>query len=44
MAIRSRDFVGIAEEIKSHELSAKGKIEQFRGHISELSGRKSSLN
>lgn len=44
MAIRSRDFVGIAEEIKSHELSAKGKIEQLRGHISELSGRKSSLN
>lgn len=44
MAIRSRDFVGIAEGIKSHELSAKGKIEQLRGHISELSGRKSSLN
>lgn len=44
MAIRSRDFVGIAEEIKSHELSTKGKIEQLNGRISELSGRKSSLN
>ena len=44
MAIRSRDFVGIAEGIKSHELSTKGKIEQLKGRISELSGRKSSLN
>lgn len=44
MAIRSRDFVGIAEGIKSHELSTKGKIEQLKGRISELSRRKSSLN
>lgn len=44
MATRSRDFVGIAEGIKSHELSTKGKIEQLRGRISELSERKSSLN
>ncbi|MEQ3155547.1 toxin glutamine deamidase domain-containing protein [Agathobacter rectalis] len=44
MAIRSRDFVGIAEGIKSHELSTKGKIEQLKGRISELSGRKSSIN
>ena len=44
MAIRSRDFVGIAEGIKSHELSTKGKIEQLTGRVSELSGRKSSLN
>lgn len=44
MAIRSRDFVGIAEGIKSHELSTKGKIEQLKGRVSELSGRKSSLN
>lgn len=44
MAIRSRDFVGVAEGIKSHELSTKGKIEQLKGRISELSGRKSSLN
>ena len=44
MAIRSRDFVGIAEGIKSHELSTKGKIEQLKGRILELSGRESSLN
>lgn len=44
MAIRSRDFVGIAEGIKSHELSTKGKIEQLKGRISELSGSRSSLN
>lgn len=44
MAIRSREFVGIAEGIKSHELSTKGKIEQLKGHISELSSRRSSLN
>ena len=44
MAIRSRDFVGIAEGIKSHELSTKGKIEQLRGRISELSSTKISLN
>lgn len=44
MAIQSRDFVGIAEGIKSHEVSTKGKIEQLKGRISELSGRKSSLN
>lgn len=44
MAIRSRDFVGIAEGIKSHELSAKGKIEQLKGRLSELTGRKSSLD
>lgn len=44
MAIRSRDFVGIAEGIKSHELSTQGKIEQLKGHISELSGKKSVLN
>lgn len=43
MAVRSRDFVGIAEGIKSHELSTKGKIEQTKGHISQLSGKKSSL-
>lgn len=44
MAIRSRDFVGIAEGIKSHELSTKGKIEQLKEYISELSDRKRSLN
>lgn len=43
MAIRSREFVGVAEGIKSHELSTKGKIEQLKGRISELSGQKHSL-
>lgn len=44
MTVRSRDFVGIAEGIKSHELSTKGKIESLIGTISELSGRKNSLD
>ncbi len=44
MAIRSKEFVGIAEGIKSHELSTKGRIESLRGTISELSGAKRSLN
>lgn len=44
MAVRSRDFVGIAEGIRSHELSTKSLIENLKGRISELSGRKSSLN
>lgn len=44
MAIQSREFIGIAEGIKSHELSAKGKIESLKGTISKLSGVKSSLN
>lgn len=43
MAIRSKEFVGIAEDIKSHELSTKGRIESLRGAISELSGAKRSL-
>ena len=44
MAIQSREFVGIAEGIKSHELSAKGKIENLKGTILKLSEVKSSLN
>lgn len=44
MAVRSRDFVGIAEGIRSHELSTKSQIENLKGHMSELSGRRSSLN
>lgn len=44
MAVRSRDFVGVAEGIRSHELSTKGQIEILKGHVSELSGRRSSLN
>lgn len=43
MAIQSKEFVGIAEGIKSHELSTKGKIESLKGMISELSGAKRSL-
>lgn len=44
MAVRSRDFVGIAEGIRSHELSTKSQIENLKGRMSELSGRRSSLN
>lgn len=43
MAVRSRDLVGIAEGIRSHELSTKSQIEKLKGHMSELSGRRSSL-
>lgn len=41
---RSRDFIGIAEGIQSHELSTKGQIENLKGRISELSARRSSLS
>ena len=44
MAVRSRDFVGIAEGIRNHELSTKSQIENLKGRMSELSGRRSSLN
>lgn len=44
MGVRSRDFVGIAEGIRSHELSAKSQIENLKGCISKLSARRSSLN
>lgn len=37
MAVRSREFVGIAEGIRSHELSTKGLIENLNIEISELS-------
>ena len=43
MTVKSREFVGIAEGIRSHELSAKKQIEHLQGQISELSGRKISL-
>ena len=43
MAIQSKEFVGIAEGIKSHELSTKGRIESLRGTISELSGEKRAI-
>ncbi len=44
MAIRSREFVGIAEGIKSHELSTKSKIESLKGTVSNLSSRRFGLN
>ena len=44
MAIRSREFVGIAEGIKSHELSTKSKIESLKGTVSDLSSRRFGLN
>lgn len=44
MAVRSRDFVGIAEGIRNHELSTKGLIEKLKRDMFELSGRKNSLN
>ena len=43
MAIRSSDFVGIAEGIKRHELSEKGRIESLKRSISELSSSKNYL-
>lgn len=42
-SIKSRDFVGIAEGIKTHELSTKGKIESLKNTLSELNGRKSYI-
>lgn len=44
MAIRSKEFVGIAEGIKGHELSTKGRIENLKGTILELSNQKNALN
>ena len=43
MAARSKDFVGIAEGIKTQELSEKSKIERLNASISSLSSRKFSL-
>lgn len=43
MAVKSREFVGIAEGIRSHELSTQAQIESLRRHRAELSGKKSSL-
>lgn len=44
MAVRSRDFVGVAEGIRSHELSTRNQIENLKRNITELSGRRSSLD
>lgn len=43
MAIRSKEFVGIAEGIRSHELSTKQTIEGLKGKLVNLSGTKQSL-
>lgn len=43
LIMRSNEFVGIAEGIKSLELSTKDKIEKCKGKISELSETKQSL-
>lgn len=42
--MRSRDFIGIAEGIKSQELSTKGRIESLRSTIAELSSVRRSIN
>lgn len=41
--MRAKEFIGIAEFIKSRELSAKSKIEDLKGSLSKLSETKSSL-
>lgn len=43
MALRSKDFVGLAEKIKSDELSTKGKIESLENKKIELSNTKSNI-
>lgn len=43
MALRSKEFVGKAEGIKSHELSVKSLIESLKGTLSKLGNQKSSI-
>ena len=43
MAMRSVEFVGKAEGIKSHELSVKSLMEKLSGILSSLNGQKRSL-
>lgn len=43
MAMRSVEFVGKAEGIKSHELSVKSLMEKLGGILSSLKGQKKSL-
>lgn len=43
MAANSRDYIGIAEGIRRHELSEKGRIENCKARISELYRRKGTL-
>lgn len=43
MALRSKEFVGKAEGIKSHELSVKSLMESLKGTLSKLGNQKSSI-
>ncbi len=43
MAIRSKEFVGIAEGIRSHELSTKNLIESLKRRLNSLFGRQQAL-
>lgn len=43
VALRSREFVGKAEGIKSHELSVKSLMESLKGTLSKLGTQKSSI-
>lgn len=43
LALRSKEFVGKAEGIKSHELSVKSVIESLKGTLSKLGNQKSSI-
>ena len=43
MAVRSKEFVGKAEGIKSHELSVKFLIESRKNALSRLNEKKNSF-
>lgn len=43
MAIRSKEFVGIAEGIRSHEISTKNLIESLKRRLNSLFGRQQAL-
>ena len=43
VALRSKEFVGKAEGIKSHELSVKSLMESLKGTLSKLGNQKSSI-
>lgn len=43
VALRSKEFVGKAEGIKSHELSVQSLIESLKGTLSKLGNQKSSI-
>lgn len=43
VALRSKEFVGKAEGIKSHELSVKSLIESLKGTLSKLGNQKRSI-